>query len=188
MSVVRLKQSSRSLLPIVPLRAAAAARAFASVALLDVNTAGVVHFATEKALLLLAKYFPGQPPHLLPATLLRWLQEADSGSAGSCEPRVIERDEGLLVARPLGRWDTHVQLFLEEKLHATVAARLAALGLTPREAEVLLWIAKGKTGSDIAAILGCKASTVAKHTERILAKLHVETRTAAAAAAMHALS
>jgi DNA-binding CsgD family transcriptional regulator len=53
-------------------------------------------------------------------------------------------------------------------------------GLTPREREVLGWVAAGKTNAQIAAILGAMPRTVAKHLERIFEKLGVETRTAAA--------
>jgi DNA-binding CsgD family transcriptional regulator len=54
--------------------------------------------------------------------------------------------------------------------------------LTPREAEVLSWLAKGKTNRDIADILGMSPRTVNKHLEHIYEKLGVETRTAAVAA------
>lgn len=56
---------------------------------------------------------------------------------------------------------------------------LLKLGLTPRVAEVLLWVAQGKTNSDIATILGISESTVKKHLLEIFAALGVETRSAA---------
>lgn len=62
------------------------------------------------------------------------------------------------------------------------------LGLTPRVAETLLWIAQGKTNGDIAAILGNSESTVKKHVLDIFAKLGVETRGAAALRALEVLS
>jgi DNA-binding CsgD family transcriptional regulator len=52
--------------------------------------------------------------------------------------------------------------------------------LSPRENEVAGWLGKGKTNPEIAAILGMSARTVEKHVERVLAKLGVENRTAAA--------
>jgi DNA-binding CsgD family transcriptional regulator len=57
---------------------------------------------------------------------------------------------------------------------------LQTFGLTKREAEVLLWISQGKRNCEIAEILGARSRTIGKHVERILAKLCVETRTAAA--------
>jgi|SRR5436190_369327 len=68
------------------------------------------------------------------------------------------------------------------------AERLYALGLTPRVAEVLLWIAQGKTNGDIGTILGISESTVKKHVLEIFQKLGVETRSAATLRALEALS
>lgn len=56
-------------------------------------------------------------------------------------------------------------------------------GLTEREVEVLIWLAKGKTNRDIADILQLSPRTVNKHLEHVYVKLGVETRTAAAALA-----
>ncbi len=52
--------------------------------------------------------------------------------------------------------------------------------LTPREREVLGWVAAGKTNAQIGQILGTMPRTVAKHLEHVYEKLGVETRTAAA--------
>ncbi|MGZ8920216.1 MAG: response regulator [Limisphaerales bacterium] len=65
---------------------------------------------------------------------------------------------------------------------------LHALGLTPRVAEVLLWVAQGKTNADIATILGISEWTVKKHVLEIFEKLGVETRTAAGLRAIEVLS
>jgi DNA-binding CsgD family transcriptional regulator len=64
---------------------------------------------------------------------------------------------------------------------ASGAGNPNALGaLTPREREVLSWVAAGKTNAQIAQILGTMPRTIAKHLERVYDKLGVETRTAAA--------
>ena len=60
----------------------------------------------------------------------------------------------------------------------------ASLELTPREAEVLLWISRGKSNHDIAVILGAKTGTICKHVEHIFGKLNVENRTTAAVIAL----
>src|SRR5262245_21114903 len=67
-------------------------------------------------------------------------------------------------------------------------APLVSLGLTPRAAEVLLWVAQGKTNADIATILGISESTVKKHMLEVLEKLCVETRSAASLRALEVLS
>jgi DNA-binding NarL/FixJ family response regulator len=65
---------------------------------------------------------------------------------------------------------------------------LLSLGLTPRVAEVLLWVAQGKTNADIATILGISESTVKKHLLDIFVELGVETRSAATLRAIEVLS
>lgn len=62
------------------------------------------------------------------------------------------------------------------------------LGLTPRVAQTLLWIAQGKTNGDIATILGIAESTVKKHVLEVFEALGVETRTAASLRALEVLS
>jgi len=63
-----------------------------------------------------------------------------------------------------------------------------AFGLTSREAEVLLWISRGKPNRDIGEILQISPRTVNKHLEQIFVKLGVENRSAAAAAAVRAFA
>ena len=65
---------------------------------------------------------------------------------------------------------------------------LLALGLTPRAAETLLWLAQGKTNSDIATILCITESTIKKHVQEIFEKLGVETRGAATLRALEVLN
>ena len=57
----------------------------------------------------------------------------------------------------------------------------APRALTPREREILHWIAEGKRDSEIAAILDLSVRTVEQHVRTCLRKLNVETRTAACA-------
>ena len=61
------------------------------------------------------------------------------------------------------------------------------LGVTAREAEVLTWLARGKTNRDIADVLGLSPRTVNKHLEGIYTKLGVENRSAAVVQCLHAL-
>ena len=68
------------------------------------------------------------------------------------------------------------------------AAPLERLGISAREAEVLLWMAQGKSNGDIATICGISLGTVKKHTNHIFEKLGVEGRTAATLRALETLS
>ena len=81
---------------------------------------------------------------------------------------------------PLARRQRELLILLEEK-SATGLTSLDHYQLTPRELDVLTWVAKGKTNRDIAEILGMSPRTVNKHLEHIYVKLGVETRSAAAA-------
>jgi DNA-binding NarL/FixJ family response regulator len=63
-----------------------------------------------------------------------------------------------------------------------------ALGITPREAEVLLWVAQGKSNADVASILGMSEKTVKQHLGSVFEKLGVENRNAAAMQAVEVLA
>jgi len=76
----------------------------------------------------------------------------------------------------------------EFKPDFSTAAPLLKLGLTPRAAESLLWLAQGKTNSDIATILGITESTVKKYVQEMFEKLGVETRGAATVRALEVLN
>ncbi len=66
--------------------------------------------------------------------------------------------------------------------------KLLVLGVSPREAEVLLWIVQGKTNEDIAKLLGVSIQTVKKHVSAILAEMGVENRSSAAVRALEVLA
>src|SRR5262245_58162050 len=77
---------------------------------------------------------------------------------------------------------------VELKPNFDSAKPLEALGLTPREAEVLLWVAQGKSNADIATILGCAENTVKVHLARVFEKQGFENRNAATVRALEVLS
>jgi DNA-binding CsgD family transcriptional regulator len=62
----------------------------------------------------------------------------------------------------------------------------ASLSLSPRESEVLAWLAGGKTNRAIAEILGLSPIAIKHCVERIYGKLDVRTRAAATAIAIAA--
>jgi DNA-binding CsgD family transcriptional regulator len=87
---------------------------------------------------------------------------------------------GLRAARLPARHQANRSLTTDLK-------REGAVLLTPRQAEVLHWIAEGKTNTEIATILGCSVETVKNHVKQIFQRLGVHTRTAAAAYAYRQL-
>jgi len=92
----------------------------------------------------------------------------------------------LTMLEPLGEDET---LF---RLERSIAGRETdllqeAFRLTPREADVLLWISRGKSNKDMSEILNISARTVNKHLEQVFIKLGVENRASAAALATREL-
>jgi len=116
------------------------------------------------------------------AALRTWLQQV----LAQGEALAPLADGQQLQARYLGPGGPGEVMVLLRQVTAVADAahkRLSGAALTPRETEVLSWLAKGKTNRDIADILGMSPRTVNKHLEHIFEKLGVETRTAAAAIA-----
>ena len=68
---------------------------------------------------------------------------------------------------------------MEQRLKPPVIRKNLLPGLSRRESEVLIWVAKGKTNSDIGEILGISRRTVDTLLSRTYEKLGVENRTGA---------
>jgi DNA-binding CsgD family transcriptional regulator len=120
-----------------------------------------VEFVSEPARRLLATFFAaGREP--LPPPVVAWLE------AGSAAPLVVRARSRRLSIERCGD-----ALLLAESP--------PALGLTPREQQVLSWVARGKTNAEVAEALWVSPGTVRKHLENAFAKLGVRTRTAAVA-------
>ncbi len=65
---------------------------------------------------------------------------------------------------------------------------LLALGLTQREAEVLLWVAQGKSNGEIGVILSAAENTIKRHLQNIFEKVGVDSRHAATVRALELLN
>jgi DNA-binding NarL/FixJ family response regulator len=146
---------------------------------LVVDGRGRIAWRSPRAQRWLAEHFSGEPAGACAA----WLEAA--GSDGSTLRRTVA-DGRALLARRLGDIGMGEAMWLLSELpagDASAAQRLATAALTPRQTEVLSWIAKGKTNRDVGEILGMSPRTVNKHLEHVFEKLGVETRAAAAALA-----
>jgi len=92
----------------------------------------------------------------------------------------------LVMLEPLGPEETLFRL--ERSIVGQETGLLQeAFGLTPREADVLLWISRGKSNKDMSEILNISPRTVNKHLEQVFIKLGVENRASAAALATREL-
>lgn len=145
---------------------------------------GRIESASAEARRLLEAYYPAgnQPGNRLPSQLRDYLHRAAgalSGGCGPCLPLVEYRPERWLIVRMSPGRDDTVLLLLREHSVAGYALQLQALGLTPRQAEVLAWLAQGKTDREIGCLLKVSPRTVEKHVENILHTLGLESRIAA---------
>ena len=138
-----------------------------------------IQFCTRLARQLLEAYFPAyQVNGTLPAPILDWVKQRQAGA-----PWQIETEETRLEVRLFAEpqpGDAFMLMLEEHLTNAGSASTLLRLGLTAREAQVLYWIAHGKTNPEVAIILDAALNTVKKHVQNILLKLGVETRLAAA--------
>lgn len=149
-------------------------------------------WCTPKAKQLLAELFP------------------DSGcvSSGGLPPAIIERLRHLRLARSRASVRSYLDvgkrrlelsflsslgpdelLFRLTEVNESADEQLLqrSLELTFREAQVLLWISRGKSNREIGEILHISPRTVNKHLEQVFVKLGVENRAAAAARAVSCL-
>jgi DNA-binding response OmpR family regulator len=149
--------------------------------LFAVTATGEILWSTPQAYRLLAEAFPAIDAQVrLPASLM-----AAARSGGG----TIQAGEALQLAS-MGQTSSNEYLFrlsVERATDATERLR-ARFALTHREAEVLVWIARGKSNRDIGDILGLSPRTVNKHLEQIYVKLGVENRASAAVLASGVVS
>lgn len=152
---------------------------------------GALLWQTPLARELLERYCGTQAPHT-PPRVMEWLQQCLSKLDQPGEPPRLTLEQGakrlsfrlhqqIEDADAMGDW---LIVMREVSDTAVIEAIGLSFKLTPKEAEVLYWVVKGKTNRDIGDILGSSPMTVKKHLERIFIKLGVETRTAAAGMAM----
>jgi DNA-binding CsgD family transcriptional regulator len=144
---------------------------------------GRVEAATPAARRLLEEYLDDSFQSTLPQAVAGWMREQTTRLNGDTNlpvpgaPLTIER-AGRTLNICLAANDV---LLLQEETHGVDAGD--RLGLTPREWEVLRYVAKGCSNAEIARILWVTRHTVRKHLEHIYEKLNVSSRTAAVARA-----
>ena len=78
-------------------------------------------------------------------------------------------------------------LVIEPEESGLSVAALEALGLTPRQAEALRWLALGRRGPEVARLMSLSPRTVEKHLQAAYAKLGVANASDAAATAWAAV-
>lgn len=152
---------------------------------------GKLMWQTPLARELLLRYYGSQAPQT-PESVLIWLRRHVTDAEVLIEPPRLSIEQGpkrltFRLHQQIGDSDgggDWLIIMQEVSDESVIEAISLIFKLTPREAEVLYWVVKGKINRDIGDILGSSPMTVKKHLERVFAKLGVETRTAAAGMAM----
>lgn len=197
---VRKPVDVHELLARVRLHMANSRAVHASVASLDAtgrlmmatDTRGCFLWCTPLAERAITKVAPGWSkeettlPQQLRSSVARLLSQRDLPGATVRLEQTVGALELVLIAHYR---ENEVLIRLNELNPDDDATRLQGrLGLTQREAEVLLWVSYGKSSQVISEILSISPRTVQKHLERIFEKLGIETRSAAAAIAIRSMA
>jgi DNA-binding NarL/FixJ family response regulator len=162
--------------------------------LLATSYTGRVLWYTPQAAKLLSVAFVDfdKEDYVLPPDVQSWLHACAAASTGSdLASMSLKGRTGSVAMRMVYIGQIGADEFLLRLIEGDVADDRALLkqklAVTEREAEVLLWIARGKSNRDIAEILDLSPRTVNKHLEQIYAKLGVENRASAAALAVRTI-
>ena len=139
-----------------------------------------ISWASKRARSFLQTYWRSSPGTVcLPDAVLAWLIKTAEAGGAIKGPLIIQSQTRRLVVRLLVEKKERYLFFEEVGLQSTFE-EFKQIGLTDREAEVLGWVAQGKSNDETAAILTVCSQTVKKHLERIYFALGVTNRTEAA--------
>ena len=159
-------------------------------AAIAVGRGGAVSFASAGALDLVASYVPqwGRAD-ALPQVMLDWRARERARGLAPPGDLTIDGPEGRLVARllPASEPGGHDVVILDDHRTGASLLTLAELGVSGRQAEVLLQVARGRTNAEVASVLRISPRTVQKHLENIYDRLGVRSRAAATARAVAAM-
>ncbi|MCB1582081.1 MAG: response regulator [Marinicella sp.] len=118
-------------------------------------------------------------------SLIEWLAVAQQDDVFE----LVQQDHNLTLTYLTRQKDSsHLIKFKASDLKLEKQTLKLKLKITRREADVLYWVAQGKTDWEISVILSISERTVNKHLEQIYRKLGVNNRTSATAIAIQALN
>jgi DNA-binding response OmpR family regulator/DNA-binding CsgD family transcriptional regulator len=148
-------------------------------------------WCTPRANQLLAELFPNAGAGSgLPSVITERLKQLRLARSRSAARAYLDVGDRRLEVSFLSSLGPDELLFRLTELNEGADENLLQkrLELTTREAQVLLWISRGKSNREIGEILTISPRTVNKHLEQVFEKLGVENRAAAAARAVGCLS
>lgn len=149
---------------------------------------------SQSARRLLRKYFAtwSELTAPLPDDVVLWIRQEEANAsvvdnlAPPSGPLRIAAESSALTIRLHADREQRL-LIIEEEVDPMPLRKLAVLGLTQREAEILFWVTEGKTNAEIGTLCVISPRTVQKHVEHIYQKIGVETRVAAVKTAIGAI-
>jgi DNA-binding NarL/FixJ family response regulator len=161
--------------------------------LLATDQKGKLKWCTPKARALLSdlgevgSHHVPELPEAVARQLLSLRHDPAGNGGGQCVVTIGETQLECAMLSPIGPDEL---LFRLSEKHGgdEIALLQQQLGLTGREAEVLLWLSRGKSNREMGQILGISPRTVNKHLEQIFIKLGVENRASAATRAVRLLT
>lgn len=117
---------------------------------------------------------------LLPEPILKQIRaKTQNNQLILTDVQIGDLHTGKIV--PSSQAAEYILLIQESNQEWNLATLKKSFGLTAREAEILMWVSRGKTNKEVGLILETSPRTVNKHLEHIFEKLGVPTRTAAVA-------
>lgn len=159
---------------------------------LAVDHSGRILWCTPQANALMCAMLPDIRTRnfILPGMVLSWLQQCNNADVANNAPVLISCHGLTQLQFSYDGEIGHHEILLRVSNYVACKEEQVLqdkLSLTLREAEVLIWTARGKSNRDIGEILKMSPRTVNKHLEQIYPKLGVENRTSAAAMAMRVM-
>ncbi len=121
---------------------------------------------------------------------IRHLEKPTEAAPPPTPLRLHRGTRALTIRLARSRAPGTYHLLLAERETASAAGRhpFTTLGLSPREVEILHWLAQGKSNTEIGIILGLSTGTISRHLENIYPTLGLTGRHAAGLMALHVLS
>ncbi len=159
-------------------------------AALSINAAGIINWLPDAARRWLGEVTQTidiTVGSLLPEPILKWtlLQIAQTcKQTDTLFEKTLNGEHFIAKIQPCVNSEDYLLVLEQHQADWNLDLLGNSLGLTPREAEILMWISRGKTNKEAGLILDCSPRTINKHLEHVFEKLGVATRAAAVSMAL----
>ncbi|HSJ02885.1 MAG: LuxR C-terminal-related transcriptional regulator [Verrucomicrobium sp.] len=145
------------------------------------DSRGGIMYSSLRTRDLLTPFVGRKVTHEVPPSISRQIARL-RGRSGTAELAPLRRGREALRLKHAPHPHSGLSVLIVQEEEAAESEVAGSEALTLREREVLRWMEAGKSNPEIGIILEISTHTVKRHVERILAKLGVENRYAAALA------